>query len=149
MTSSIITTATINNAIASTFRRGIPGLKVQSFDDLTEGLPDLPLLQVYWNNFVEDEQTDTDRRAPLKAAVGSDDVFHLDLYAAVRSELYRDIPAVIRLMDDMRAVMYQQTDTYFGIEGIKGVRWEGRRANLRYGNEMYAGARFLLTVRVF
>lgn len=144
----IITTATINDAIAATFDE-IDGLYVQSYDELTDGIADLPLLQVYWQSFREDANTNTDRRAPLKAVVASEDVFHLDLYAAVRGELAQDIPKVIEWMDKLREKMYAQTSTYFGIAGIDAVQWEGRRVNLRYGNDDYAGARFELTVKVF
>lgn len=144
----ILTTATINDAIATTFDE-IDGLYVQSYGDLTDGIADTPLLQVYWQSFVEDATGNSDRRAPLKAVVMSDDVFHLDLYAAVRGELAQDIPKVMEWMDKMREKMYEQTSVYFGEAGIKGFKWSGRRVNLRYGNDDYAGARFELTVKVF
>lgn len=147
----LITEATVCDAIADTFRTQIPSLSVQSYNQLTDGIPELPLLQVYWWKFIEDATTDSDRAASKHTMTVSDDTYRLDLYAKTRSELREDMPAVMDMLSKMREAFYAQTTTYFGLDAIKSAKWQGQFGLLKYGEPKisYAGARITLTIRIF
>ncbi len=151
MTATLITEAQVCDAIAGTFRTQIPSLSVQSYNQLTDGIPEMPLLQVYWWKFIEDAATETDRAAAQHAVTISDDTYRLDLYAKTRSELREDVPAVMEMLSKMREAVYAQQTTYFGLTAIKSMKWQGQYAVLRYGDPLtsYAGARITLTIRIF
>ncbi len=149
MTATLITEAQVCDAIAGTFRTLIPTLSVQSYNQLTDGIPELPLLQVYWWKFIEDAATETDRAAPQHTVTISDDTYRLLLYAKTRSELSEDMPVVMDMVSNMRGAVYAQQSTYFGLPAIKSMKWQGQYAVLRYGGEAYAGAQIILTIRIF
>lgn len=150
MAITIITEVQVCDAIADTFRQ-IPGLTVQSYNELTDGIPTTPLLQVYWWKFIEDAESETDRAAAQHKVVIADDTYRLDLYAKERGELREDFAAVMENLSEMRQVVYDQQQIYFGLKAIKSMKWQAQYANLKYGDPMmsYAGARVTMVIRIF
>src|SRR3990167_4602284 len=129
-----ITLAQILDAITSTLSAATTLSRAQSYDEMTDGMNDLPTLQVY----PETNEQDISGNA--------------DYYAQQRRHLGEDMAALVNGMDDMANVIEQQdTKPYFGLDGIKAFHWSWRRVTFVYGDPQlsYVGARFTITVRVF
>lgn len=152
MATEIVTSMTVCNAIASTFRR-VGGLTVQSYDQLTDGVPQTPLLQIWWQSYEEDVtgtgRSGMDRSASNRKVVQSSDVFVGRLMAKQRSELHRDMTDTMEIVEAMRAVLYE-AGPYFGLKAIKAVSHRAVYRDTPYPDQKsYVGARFQWTVRIF
>lgn len=148
--SQVVTTADINDAIANTMRAAVTIPIVKSFDELPEGIFDLPMVLVHWFSCNEDFLSrGTDRIAGQGKVRAADDTFYVDLYARQRSLLDEDIGEAIRHLDAMRAVMYQQDTAYFGLSQIQAVRWSARRAIFVHSTTSYSGVRFTINTKVY
>jgi hypothetical protein len=149
-----VTLGEILDAIESTLAASSGLTRTQSYDELTEGMNDLPTLQVYPEAGEQDPSGDgrTDRTAFGGGVRQTEFTIHADLYARQRSHLGEDMAALVDLIDAMQDVFEQQnTKPYFGLEGIRAFHWSWRRVVFTYGDPQlgYMGARFVLTVRVF
>jgi len=154
--------APICSAIADTFKAAsitdpVSGnvLRVQDYDELTEGLADMPTLQVYPQGGTTDVATANDRSAFRGRVRQTDTTFILDLYARRRVHIGEDMEIVVKLVDLVIAVLQNQTTqpmfglTVGNIKPIKSFEWNWARVLLDYSIEQYVGARFELVVRTF
>lgn len=155
-----ITLAQIVDAIEDTLDEATTLVRSQSYDELTEGIHDLPLLQVY-----PETQTgvsvgaETDRMT-FGGAGGEEDtpardkeyIIHADYYARQRSHIGEDMAALVNGIDAMENVLEAvNVKPYFSLEGIKAFSWFWTRVAFQYGDPQvrYVGARFEIRVRVF
>ncbi len=148
-----VTLSSICTAIRNTLATAT-GLNVaQDTTQITEGIHDLPLLQVYPESGEVDPSGRTDRTT-FGAGVQQDRmVIHADLYVRQRSHLQEDMDTLIDMID---AVIYtlkhDAADTMFGgLDNFQGFHWSWQRVIFEYGDPLakYVGARFRIEVTTF
>lgn len=154
-----LTYATACKAVADVFREK-PGIKrVQVFDELTESIVDMPLVQVYPYSGSVDARNTNDRTTFSAVVRQTEFVIRADGYARRRSHINQDLKAQIDLIDAMDAALCAVTTPLFGQAGIKGFSWKWERVTLAYGNtqevggggtrEVYAGCEFTITLLIY
>ena len=129
------------------------GLAVnQHYDELTEGINDQPLLQVYPESGSQDLTGNVDRTTFQAMTRQTDLLINADLYARQRSHIGEDMNILVDMIDAMMTELEKQkTKPYFGLDGIKGYHWSWQRVTFNYGDALtpHIGARFTIWVRVF
>lgn len=147
-----ITLAQILDAIEATLAAAPTLARSMSYDELTEGINDTPLLQVYPDSGNQDPAGNTDRTT-FKAGVRQTVLtINCDYYAQQRKHIGEDMAALVDGIDAMTNIFEaQDTKPYFGLDGIRAFSWSWQRVTFEYGdpNIGYVGARFTLTIRVF
>lgn len=151
-----ITITAINSAIENTLATAVGLTYSQDYDELTEGMQDMPNLQVYWFSGPDTDPTSGSARTTFKAGVRQKSItFHADLFARQRSNIGEDMSALLPLVDAIHDVLEaQQEQPYFGLEegAIKAIEsWDPRQVVFEYGDQQirYIGARFVIKVRLF
>jgi len=148
-----ITLAQICNAIQATLSAATGLTYTQSYDDLTEGVQDMPMLQVYWDSLSQDPGAlvKGTERTTFKGGTRQTEIVVLaDLYARQRAHIGEDMGALLPLIDAIQNVLEQQdTKPYFSLDGLKAFKWIAQRVIFEYGDKKFMGARFTITVRVF
>lgn len=147
-----ITTGQILDAIEATLSTAPTLARSMTYDELTEGISDTPLLQVYPEAGDQDPSGNSDRTT-FKAGVRQTNLtINCDYYAQQRKHIGEDMAALVDGIDAMTTIFEaQDTKPYFGLDGIKAFHWSWQRVTFDYGDAAinYVGARFTLTIRVF
>jgi len=147
-----ITHAQICDAVATTLGAATGLTYTQSYNQLKEGMNDLPTLQVYWDNTSGDPSGNNDRTT-FHAAVRQADVqIFCDLYAAQRGEVGENMATLLPLVDAIiDEIEKQDSTTQFGLVGLKGFHWNASRVIFQYTDPLrvFYGARFILFFRVY
>ncbi|MDZ4771207.1 MAG: hypothetical protein SGJ24_18960 [Chloroflexota bacterium] len=140
----------LDSAIARALASAAGIVRVQDAAALTEGIPDLPLIQVLWTGSQTSPGAASDRLT-FGAGVRSTDItFTIDVYARPRSHLGEDAARAIDTADAVQAVLESERHPpFFGVTGANAIRWRAERVTFEYGATAYAGVRFTLTVTVF
>ncbi len=127
----------------------------ESYDELSEAeaADDLPMIQVYPQQGVPDSEAWGERLTFQGGVRVMDFEIHVDLYAAVRGELGEDMKITTEMIDALIDVLQadgRKAPPYFGTgsDAIDSWTWRFRRRVFRYGNQLYAGARFIITIRI-
>ncbi len=152
-----ITLAQIVDAIEGTLDNATTVVRSESYDELTEGVQDVPLLQVYPESGEQDIASLTDRTtfggsAPTtsKPVRQTEFIIHADYYARQRSHIGEDMAALVNGIDALQNVLEgQDAKPYFGLSYIQAFHWRWERVIFTYASIDYMGARFYITVRVF
>lgn len=148
-----ITLAQICDAVADTIAEATTLTHVHSYDELKEGMPDTPTVEVYPQSINQDPSTAGTDRTSFQAGVRQTDVtIHADLYAARRSHLGENMATLLPLVDAVvTRLEAQNTKPYFGLVGLKAFTWSGERVVFERSEprEQYAGWRFIIRFRVF
>jgi hypothetical protein len=147
-----ITYAEICDAIADYLDATCPVLRrIQSYDEMTEGMQDWPTIQVYpealetvaadsgtqWNTFGG-------------ALIQETHIIHVDFYARQRSHIGEDMAALVEGIDEICDALEPAGGCPpFELEGIKNYQWSWSRVVFEYASVMYMGARFVIRVRTF
>jgi hypothetical protein len=146
-----VTLAQICDAIETTLGAATTVTRSQSYDGLTEGVHDTPLLQVYPENGTQDVGGATDRTTFRGGVRQTEFTVHADYYAAARGTSIGE--EMGRLVDGIDAITNvlegQDQKPYFGLEGIKAFSWRWDRVIFDYAGVAFVGARFAIVVRVF
>ena len=146
-----ITLAQMCDAIEATLGEATTVARSQSYDELTEGVHDTPLLQVYPQSGDQDPSGTADRTTFSAGVRQTEVIVHADYYAAERGASIGEEMA--RLVDGIDAITNivegQDQKPYFGLVGLKGFSWRWERVTFDYGGVSYVGARFYFTLRVF
>ena len=124
----------------------------KSYDELTEGIPALecPRLQVHPDRGTCDPSGWGDRTTFHAGTQQAIITIYADLYARLRSQLSEDMRKTVELIDALVDVLQAQEDLpFFGVVGIKVFNWNWKRANFKYADEQYMGARFTINLRIF
>jgi len=148
-----ITYAQMCDALASTLGAATGLARTQSYNELTEDYPDLPLLQVYPSgNEVDALSTTADRRTFRAGSRLNQVRLVADVICRTRSHLAEDVAKQLEMWEAIEAVLYtQNTKPYFGDAGIKGFHWASEMVYLGRGDTQigYAAVRFTITLQVF
>lgn len=124
----------------------------QSYDDITEGIPEFPLLQVYPEENPGTELTDTDR-VTLGMSTERHSVkeylIHADLYARPRSFIAEDMKQLVETIDEIEQILdTQDYPDIFGNDNVISFSWSWRRMIFQTADQKYMGARFFLRVEM-
>ena len=147
----------IVNAVETTVSVALSLRRSQSYDELTEGIHEYPLLQVYpsgntgtaWNS-------ETDRYT-FRGPVGPDPAAHhsvkeylinVDVYARQRSHINEDMKQVVDTVNEIEDILDDQAYPVFGRDDIFSTHGAWNYVMFDYGGVLFAGARFIITVRV-
>jgi len=145
-----ITLAQICDAIATTLDNATTEPRRESYDELTEGVQDLPTLQVYPESGYQSAASGTDRFTMRGGIRQTEFIIHADYYARQRSQIDEDMKELVNGIDAITDVLEGQDEKpYFGLTGIQAFSWRWDRVTFIYGDVQYMGARFAITVRVF
>lgn len=147
-----ITIAQIIDAIETTLSAAPTLARSMSYDELTEGINDTPLLQVYAEAGEQDPTTNTDRTTFRAGVRQTSLTINADYYAQQRKHIGEDMAALIDGIDAITNIFEaQDAKPYFNLDGIRAFHWSWQRVVFEYGDPAinYVGARFTLTIRVF
>jgi hypothetical protein len=148
-----ITIAQICDAIATTLGTGTSVERVQSYNELTEHIPDAdcPLLQVYFQRMLMEDPGGVADRMTFKAGRRNKQIqVNVDAYARQRSILDEDMAATVAMVDDLLDVFEgQDAKPFFGLAGIQSWDFDAERIAYSYAGGTYAGVRFTVTVWVY
>jgi len=125
---------------------------VQSYDELTEAIQDLPTIQVY----PELEQVDvnglTDRTTLKVGTQHAQVVITIRTFARQRSHLADDMAAAVKCWDMVDKVLEDvSTDClpFFDLVGVRAFNWTATFTPFQYGNVTYAGVEHTLNLEVY
>jgi hypothetical protein len=159
MTSPTPTTVTLHQIVdaVETTLGTAAGLAVsETFDELTEGVHDRALLQVYPESVMPvDANTRDDRIASQRGVAITEFVIHADLYAQQRTSIGEDMAALVPLIDAITARLEAQKRSPLfglsvgGVNPIKSFKWYWTRVVFEYAGAQHMGARFVINLRVF
>lgn len=149
-----VTEAQVCNAIESTLATATGINVTQSYNELTEGIHDENLLQVYPESGEVSAVSNTDRRTFGSSSVvpkrHDESIYHVDYYATQRSNIGDDMAKLVPGITAIKAKLNEQNGKpYFGLSGIKSFKWRWERVVWDYGGVSYIGARFYLTITIF
>ena len=150
-TTSTVTLASIVDAIEGVLD-GATGLTAsQTYDEITEGIQDMPMLQVYPESCSGTDIAGVNDRTTFKAGVRQTEyIIHADLYAAQRAHIGQNISTLVDMIDAITTQFEtQSTGNLFGLSTIKSFHWRWERVVFEYATVEYTGARFYITIRVF
>ncbi len=146
----------INDAIKDTLATATGLTFAQSYNELTEGINNTPMLQVYWQSHLVDPDSNTAQRSFGGGKEGvtrqTSLTFHADLFPRQRSHLDEDMGALLPLVDAIQAVLEaQRLKPYFGLVKIEAIEgWSAQQVTFEYPNDVkFLGARYIIRVRVF
>lgn len=153
MSDDVLTYGAVAKAIANALTNATGVVRVEAYDELSEGIPDTPMLQVYPDAAETDIESDGTGNATFGAGVRRTKInLFVDGYAKQRSYLGEDIRAQIALIDAIDGVLSnQRRKPFFGLPGIQQFRWSWQRVTypIGDGSVKYAGVQFLIEVYVF
>jgi len=126
----------------------VSGIHTQSYDELTEGIQNWPMLQVY------------PARGELRAETGqhtfrgivriNDITIHADVYVQPRVNLATDMAAVVDLHDAITDVLdLQKTGSPFDVTGTKAFTYSWEYASYDYANQGFVGIRYVLQFVIY
>lgn len=145
-----VTISAINTAIAEALGAAAGVVRVQDAGDLGEGLLDLPAIQVYWQGSITEPGGETDRRTVGAGVRLTRLTFHADVYARQRSHLGEDMTRTLALAEAVQSVLEAQNQPpFFGLAGVRALRWNAERVTFDYGGTAYAGVRFVIETTVY
>ncbi len=152
-----MTTLTFDTVVSAVAARlaTISGVTVQNYDEITENIPDTPLLQVYFENADSGSGDGESDRLTFGAGVRYTRLTVLvDGYARQRSYLGEDLAAQLALIDQIDGQLSAETaDAVFGVVGVRALSWNIERVTFTMGDgsssEKYAGCRVRLTLTIF
>lgn len=147
-----VTLGQILDAVKNTLAVAPTLARSMSYDELTEGINDTPLLQVYPEAGDQDPAGNADRTTFAAGVRQTNLTINCDYYAKTRNHIGEDMAALVNGIDAMSNIFEaQNTKPYFGLVGIKAYHWSWQRVIFEYGDSQirYMGARFTVTIRVF
>ncbi len=135
------------DAVADALRDSRLLIHVQSYDELTESIPDTPLAQVFWNEHNVDSRSEVDRTTFGAEVRQSEYTIMIDVYAARISNFAEDMQKVVEVADEIDHIFEAQNSCPpFGLEGCKGFRWSCTRTIVPYSDGEYSVAGFDVTL---
>jgi hypothetical protein len=146
----IVTNAAIINAIVAQLEADFPALRVQGPSNITEGIPQVPLLQIYPESGEAAAGQQTDQNTFQRGLVISSLTLVMDLYARKRSEIGTDMEVQLEWIDHLDQWLLELDRPYFGIDVVQALKWQWTRSIFTYNNnETFAGSRFTLSITCF
>lgn len=119
----------------------------QTYDEITEGIHDAPLLQVYpEENLGTSYASATDALTLSGKHSVKEYLIHADLYAQQRAHIGEDMAALVTGINELEDILEAHHTARFNLAFVISFRWSWRRVTFDYGGVMYVGARFFITV---
>jgi hypothetical protein len=125
----------------------------KNYDEIPEGIANLPLLMTYW---VSKDTGEANDRATFRGGVRITDlVFFVDLYLDQRYASDQIFPQMFPLIDKIDGVLESFNEKpYFANTAIKSYHYRAEHATFDYeGNDQsthkYPGVRWTIDIRVF
>lgn len=145
-----LTYAEICDGIRDTLAAAPSVARAQSYDELTEGIQDQPLFQVYPES-CDPVAADSATQATTfrSVVIAESHTIHVDYYARQRSHIGEDMEVLVTGIDEIVPILEAQTCPPFGLDGVKSFQWSWSRVTFDYGGVLYVGARFVLQLRTF
>lgn len=141
---------TLLDGVKSTLGTANGMVRAEALEDITDGVSDLPILKIFFWSANADANSQTDRSSFGGGVKLTQVVVNADLFATEQSHMGEDDGGVVDGFDAVVAILQaQNAKPYFGVDGLKGFRWEAQRAEIGWGNEKYSGIRFTLTFTIF
>jgi hypothetical protein len=123
---------------------------VEGCTELSEGVPDTPLIQVYPETGIVDMITATDRHTFRGGGRAEEQTWNIDAYATRRAHIGEDFKALLPLIDAVTGKLEEQdVKNYFGLSAIQSFAWTWQRSLFVFAQAEYVGCRFIVTVRIF
>lgn len=125
---------------------------VQSYDELTEAIQDLPTIQVYPELEQVDANGVTDRTTLKVGTQHAQVVLTIRTFARQRSHLADDMAAAVKCWDMVDKVLEDvSTDClpFFGVAAIRAFHWTAAPTLFDYARVLYVGIEHTLTLEVF
>jgi len=149
-----VTLDSIVDAIETTLSAAASLQRSQTYDELSEGIPDLPLLQVWPVSGNTDAISTNDRTSFGGVRRVGFYTIHADAYAQQRAHLGEDMAKLVPLITEIETILEAQTGPqYFGFDStqIKSFRWRWEHVTFTSegDNYKYVGARFVIYVWTF
>jgi hypothetical protein len=126
--------------------------------EITDDIPETPLMQVYWVGTDPDDQSMTAKSSfgkstPLPSAIHRTRVdVNVYIYVQQRNHLGQDLQYVLEVADEVYNLLEKQERVpFFGLDGLNHLDWRVEYATLAYGapERRYAGMLFTLNLWVF
>lgn len=134
--------------IRSTLAEVTEVAQAQGGTTVTDGMNDLPALQVYLDSFEQAHRSGTDRTT-FRGGIRETTIdINVDVYARQRSHIGEDMAAVHSIADAIQAKLEEQdTAPFFGLTELKSFRYRGERVTFVYGDTQisYAGLRIVIS----
>ena len=152
-----ITIEQMNSAIHDTLANNLTTVDyTQDYDDLTEGLANTPLVQVYWDALTTvSTGSSTDRRtfggdSNKKPVRSKTFIFHVDLYCDPRAHLDSMFVQMLPIVDEINNILEDQDQKpYFGLSGIQSYTFDATRTNIDYAGTNYPVVQWNIEIGVF
>jgi len=121
----------------------------EDYGELTEGIHDYPLLQVYpENNPGTSRNSETHKLTLSIKHTVKEYTVHADLYAQPRgNDIGESMSILVSGIDEFENILDTQGCPPFGVNAIISFRWSWNRVTFSYGGADYVGARFVIVVR--
>jgi len=136
-----VTYRDICHQVGGALRRTAGIKQVQVLEEITEGVPETPLLQVYIQDSEVDVQAETERTTFGAGVRQTLVTVQVDGYARQRSHVGQDMGAQVAMMDAIDDVLSGEVDKpYFGLQGIQAFHWRLERVTFQFGDQTPGGA---------
>jgi hypothetical protein len=146
-----VTIYTIVNAVKNAVD-GISGYSATANETLTDGMNDLPMIQVYPETGQTNASGNTDR-ASFRAGIRRTSlIVNVDVYCRQRAHIGEDMAAIANAADAVQTKLEENlTGAPFDVAGVKTFQWSWQRVMFVYGDPQisYAGIRFELSFSIF
>ena len=144
-----ITLAEICDGIKDGFSSAANLRVSQSYDELTEGIHDFPLMQVYPSRGHADAANANDRTTFSGGIRQTEFVIVADIYVSPMADIAEDMADTVALIDQLWDLCEDQTSAdFFDITGCRSWNWSFDYATLIYAGISYRGVRWTFTIRV-
>ena len=147
-----LTIEEVCRAVRDEVTNSISGVRGQALEEMTESIPDTPLIQVYFESLRSTGEVTKQTTFGASAVQQMRLTIHVDVYSTRRSHLGQDMAAVTKKADEVVSVLQAQSkQPYFGMKqaGLKSFGWSALRATIEYGDQKYMGVRFVLEFMVY
>lgn len=123
----------------------------QSYDELKEGIPETPLLQIYPAGVApvsRDSQTDRKTFGGMSPGGGVTQetvTVHGDLFVSQRKLISQEMRDLVVLIEELQDILRTQPkNNLFGDPNIMSFTWQWHYASFEYSGADYVGAKFII-----
>lgn len=147
-----ITYAAILGAVKTTMATVSGIARVEAYNNLQEGLPDLPLIRIYPQKGAV-LGAETAQNTFGKGVQTTNLSLKMQVFVRQRSQLGEDHKAQLDMLDAISTKLESLTAPYFGVSGIKGLGWSWDFVTFTQGEGQsvtrYPGLDFTLELKIF
>jgi hypothetical protein len=145
-----LTITEVVQAIRDELTNSISGVRGQALEEMTESIPDTPLIQVYFEAF-QSLDGEVNKQTTFQGALQKTRLtIHVLVFSSKRAHIGQDFAAVTQKADEVvRVLQGQRKQPFFGLQGLKSFGWSAQRAIIEYGKDDFMGVRFILEFMVF